>query len=1231
MIKHYNGFIVVLMLILCFSCNKAMDNDSITDKLTDNPYLKFNETPKILNIIKDSLIAIPTKGIWVNPDSVSQVQRINFKMPALDLGSGKKPERKVSYFIGTIDYSRLSKNIPGRDNFSLPEKYDIPESGNVKNKRGQTIYSPIIITKRESVPKKALPPVYKENAINNIQYFDEYNGMGSSSVLSMLLDSKGILWIGTLQGLVSYDGIYFRLYTTENGLINNVVSTIFEDSRGNIWLGTSGGAACYDGASFSHYTKAQGLSDNEINAIVEDKNGNLWFGTKNGANFFKDKSIINYFTNQGLSSNEIGSIIMDKEGNIWFGTSNGLSCFDGEGFVNFSSANDFGNNSISALFQDKKGKIWFGTWEGGLSCYDGKNIYTYGSDWGLDNMIILSIKEDLNGKLWMGTFGEGVINFDGTNFNNFTSEQGLSHNSVNAITTDKSGTLWFGTLAGVSIYKENSFVYYNHYKSQSNNILSINADVNGHLLSGTSDGVYAFTGSTVVKMDLDKAVGDIGSIYSDKSGKFWLGTETGIYSYDGKSLLSYGTKQGLVNNWVSTIIEDNKGLLWIGTWSGLSCFNGQSFRNFTVKEGLAGNSVSSVFEDDSGKLWIATMGGGISCLYNDVFINYNTSNSQISNKITAINQDSKGNLWFGTYGQGLLRFDGHSFMHFKEEQGLCNNFVESLMFDIKNQLWIATQNGLSCLVISEKDSTERSKKNNELTENFSFYNFGLQDGIKSMKFGLNAVCLDKENIIRWGSAEGILMLDLNKFSLPDMAPELYLNTVEILKQYTDYRQFNDEVTAEKLAGKLEGIIRHKIKFSDVANFNNYPIGLELPYDLNQLSFDFSAIDWNAPHKLRYQYKLEGQDNYWSPVSQENIAEYKNIPSGRYILKVKAIGASKKWSKVLEYPFVIHPPWWLSWWAWTFYVVIFILILGTYIRLRMAGLKQSKKILEQKVKERTREVETQKAALQEQNEEIMAQRDLLSQQNNAINESIQYAKHLQIAVMPAREYTDQILDDYFILFKPRDIVSGDFYWLRKINHYVIVVVADCTGHGIPGALMSMLGISFINEIVQQREITKPNLVLNELRERVKDALKQTGEIGEADDGMDLAFCVLDTETKVLQYAGANNSIYLVVDSQFKEIKADKMPIGYYLGEKASFTNHEIQLQKGDTFYLFSDGFMDQFGGKLGLKFKASDFQQLIIENHKKPLGVQHGIYEQALHDWMNGNQQTDDILVMGVKV
>ncbi len=261
--------------------------------------------------------------------------------------------------------------------------------------------------------------------------------------------------------------------------------------------------------------------------------------------------------------------------------------------------------------------------------------------------------------------------------------------------------------------------------------------------------------------------------------------------------------------------------------------------------------------------------------------------------------------------------------------------------------------------------------------------------------------------------------------------------------------------------------------------------------------------------------------------------------------------------------------------------------------------------------------------------------VLEEKNDEIIDSINYAERIQSAILPPETYFTELLNENFILYKPRDIVSGDFYWIKQVNQYIILAAADCTGHGVPGAFMSMLGTSYLNEIVQRREITQANQVLNEMRRQIIHSLRQHGQHDEAKDGIDMALCVIDQKTRMMQYAGAINPLYLIKESNGKpeltEIKADRMPLGYHQGRAKSFTNQNIQLDYGDVFYMFSDGYMDQKGGGDHKKFMSKNFKKLLLKICQEPMPEQKHILEKTMVDWMGDSSQIDDILVIGVRV
>ena len=259
-----------------------------------------------------------------------------------------------------------------------------------------------------------------------------------------------------------------------------------------------------------------------------------------------------------------------------------------------------------------------------------------------------------------------------------------------------------------------------------------------------------------------------------------------------------------------------------------------------------------------------------------------------------------------------------------------------------------------------------------------------------------------------------------------------------------------------------------------------------------------------------------------------------------------------------------------------------------------------------------------------------QRDELIFQKNQITDSIQYAKSLQTGLLTDQKTLNKILPKHFIYYLPKDIVSGDFYWAKKVNHYKLIAAADCTGHGVPGAFMSVLGISLLNEIVRRKEVTKANQTLEILRHELKETLNQSDKDYSHNNGMDIAFCVIDEKRKIVQYSGANAPLYLIRNNKLTEYKPTRNPIGLTPIE-IPFQNHEIEYQDNDVFYLFSDGLLDQFGGDDGKKFRSRRFKHLLLEIHKKPMEIQKDHIALSLKKWMRTKyDQIDDIMIFGFK-
>lgn len=392
------------------------------------------------------------------------------------------------------------------------------------------------------------------------------------------------------------------------------------------------------------------------------------------------------------------------------------------------------------------------------------------------------------------------------------------------------------------------------------------------------------------------------------------------------------------------------------------------------------------------------------------------------------------------------------------------------------------------------------------------------------------------------------------------------------------------------------------------NFNLSDVKFDRGDDV--INFNIIAPEYLKQKTTQYQYIISKLMPEWSPWSMNTHYSRTITRPGVYILKVRAMDLWGNIGKPQSVRFTIRAPFTQTI---TFYIIsgfAALLLIVLVVRFRERQLHAQNRILEQKVKERTAEIEAQK-------EEITS--------------SIEYASRIQMAILPFEDHFKDSFSDYFIFFRPRDIVSGDFYWMGEIDNSIFFTVADCTGHGVPGAFMSTLGVSTLQEIIANNRNLKANIVLNLLREKIMTTLHQTGKEGEAADGMDIAMCVLNKEKKLLEYSGAYNPLLIFQGGELKEYKADRMPIGIHYGEEAPFTNYVINLEKGDTLYIFSDGYVDQFGGPEGSKYKKSNLKKLLSDIYYRPMAEQKNIIETEFNTWKGSGDQIDDVTIIGIRI
>lgn len=1052
---------------------------------------------------------------------------------------------------------------------------------------------------KQPLPTKALAPVFKDDATVNMRYLDVNQGMNSSAVWAITEDHNNKLWFGTDGGGLScYDGESFYHYTEKEGLANNIVISLLADSKGNVWIGSYGdGVGCYDGDSLLYFDDKNGLIDNNIWSIIEDSKGNIWIGSDKGISKYDGESITNYTEYEGLSGSKVLTISEDKLGNIWFSTFNyGVSKFDGTSFIHYGPPQGLNSMNIFSVCCTENGSLWFGTDNSGVFFFDGETFTQYGKDQGLPLKFIWSIIEDKKGNMWFASQYDGVYRFDGTSFKNFSEKEGLSNNFIRSLHEDSKGNIWIGSdFGGVNRYVDDSFIHFSEKEGLSSNVSSsIIEDSEGNIwIAHYGFGLSIYDGSHFFKLTQEQGLMDdyLRHIEYGSDGVLWLASYYGLSSYDGNDFTYYRPPSDIPFQQINCLLEDRNKNLWIGTYDkGISCKTGDSFIHFGAKEGFNSAKVNYLMEDEKGKIWIGTANG--IAVYSDSSFTYITEKEGLSNnEINSIVEDQKGRIWIGTQKGGLNYFDGTSFTYISEKDGLTNNAIQSITMDKEGSMWVATEKGISRITSFEPD--QDNTKDSIIPLKFNIKNFLQSDGLMGIDFKINANLKDRQGRLWFGNIKGISMLNESDVS-PKLkeAPLVRLSDIKINEKFIDYRTYSESD-------------QDSIRFSGIEIFENYPLDLELDHQLNHLNFHFSAIDWAAPHAIQYSYRLLGLNNTWSEATKENQADYRNIPYGEFTFQVRAIGENGEWSEPFAYSFTIHPPWWQSWAARISYLLLAILSVLAYVRWRTAKLKERQKELEIEVENATHEIK---------------------KQHKEITDSIAYARRIQYAMLPHNKVLKEYLKDSFILYKPKDVVAGDFYWMRQVEGKTLFAAADCTGHGVPGALVSVVCNNALNRSVREYGLTDPGLILDKAREIVVEEFEKSED--DVKDGMDIALCCLEGNN--LRFSGAHNPLWILRNKEILETKSNKQPVGKF-SYSESFTSHSFELEKGDLIYIFTDGFVDQFGGESGKKFKIAAFRKLILEIESLEMEVQRKYLDDFFETWRGELEQVDDVCVIGVRV
>jgi len=786
----------------------------------------------------------------------------------------------------------------------------------------------------------------------NIKRFSIEENLPRSGVYSLCEDSLGFIWIGTEGGGVSvFDGESFRTFTMEDNLAMNIIRVVFEDDQGRLWFGTQGaGVTSYDGKTFTTYNRDTGLTHNDIRSITQDNKGSIWLGTFGGgvSRIQADAAVSSLTLEDGLPHNRIRALLKDSTGNIWVGTDGGLSRYNGRDFLNFTTEEGLPNNRILCLFEDGLKNIWMGTPDGAVR-FDGRGFTTYTEKDGLIHNRVRAITQDNYGNLWFGT-RSGVSRFDGNTFTSFTEDNGLSNNRIRDILLDSLGNLWFGTyFGGINRYTGDMFVHYSEVEGLlSNQVLDITGDPDGNIWLGTFEGVsqLIFNKDKLIEVnnfDVDSGLVNpvVQCVFRDGRGLFWFGTEGGISILDSGRMSSLTVTEGLAGEDIRTIYQTGSGDYWVGTGSGLSrltlrgtTLRDVSIKNYTAADGLNGSAVSTIIEDDLSNLWVGFLDGGISIFDGDGFSPLPLAPAHLS-RVTSIIHDEKGDMWAATEGQGLFHFTDleaglqvGTVKQYTSKEGLFSNHIYQLIFDDEGNLWAGSEWGVD-----------------KISPGFSeIKHYGREEGFFGIETNPGAVYKDDSGKIWFGTIKGATTYNPFASRLNRIEPYTHITDVDIFARGEEY---DPALYSDGMGARFQ-----------------LPINMQLPHNRNNISLNFIGIDLTIPSSVLYSWKLEGFEKDWTIPSHRHEVSYSNLPPGEYTFMVKAANEDGVWNQEpARFSFRIKPPFWRTWWFLAICGFIGFGFFVLYVKSRERRLVREKKVLEDKVKERTAEINHQKEELE----------------------------------------------------------------------------------------------------------------------------------------------------------------------------------------------------------------------------------------------------------------------------
>lgn len=1030
--------------------------------------------------------------------------------------------------------------------------------------------------------------------------FTRYNiedGLCHNFIYTIVQSENGYLWLGTGEELCSFNGVEFANPYEKDTLSSGYVSCSYKDRSKDIWLGYNDGSITrYNGNQFIDYSIDS--INSMINSIMQAQDGSLFIATQNDGIIHVVNDKIKKVYTRHLDNKILNTLIPLSPRKVLLGTNEGLYVYT---FDNEQSSlrllEPLASSTIKTIEPGHRDHFYFiGTTEKGIFTLTRRNEKNLVVDsisldgYDFQNLDIEDICQTEDSSLWLGTMGKGAYKIPWnsneksyTKVCHYTKDNGLGSQFIKCIYEDFEGNIWLGTYGqGLSMLKDQAFVFH-HFQNEviQNNIHSVYEDSNRLWIGGVKGLMKIEKGPDPDTVIYDEESGlpsvKVTSLYKDVKERLWIGTrQNGIYRLDigSNAINRVHYKSNSLGNSIHKITGSDQNVL-VATKNGIYRYDisRQKTAHYTTLQGLPHNDINDIYLTESGKWLYATKSNGILSLSGDPTFKIAHS---VKLEFTCITEDREGNIWAGTYGNGVFKFEADTLMVFNAEDGLNSNYCYSIVADDSNRIWVGHHDGLT-----------------RISPHYHFKLYGHEKGFKG---DCNPLATFSNKKLYWGTTDGLITYDIRKDEKNASPPKTSIQSIRI----NDTRR----TSIEKI---------------------------HLGYDRYKLRFNFIGVDFKAPQKVKYQYKLKGFEKDWSDLTSSRYAEYKNIRDGEYVFLLRACNENHIClSKPVEVPVKIAIPFWKSWWFIVLSILAGIGIVIMIIKYRERKQRKFQEYLQNLLDERTAEVTKQKEELERKNKDI--------------TESIVYAQRIQNSMLPTITMVNQIFADAFIYYSPRDIVSGDFYWFQnsKSGKY-IVVCADCTGHGVPGSLLSMIGITLLKDITAIRNIHSPGALLQELQKEFSITINGNYGVTDTDrssnDGMDISVCEIDVNNLVVKMAGAMRPVLISTKDGLVHFKGTKIPIGGLenkLGQETGdvrkvFDEEEIQLEHGDAIYMLSDGYVDQFGGEADKKFMMGRLKRCIAEVYHMSMPEQKKYFEDTFNKWKGQNHQIDDVLLMGIRL